>query len=110
MTVNTPEHAAASLEVRIKDALQPLVTAAAKLEAAAGELRLAAEQGDTLKVQSIGADLLPEHAGFALTFRMWLVERPDAPPWRSLVADAVAQAHGQPVVTVGGDPDDRMST
>jgi hypothetical protein len=103
---NTPEHAAASLEVRIKDALQPLRVVAGKLEAAARDLRLAAEQGDTRKVQEIGADLLPEHAGFALTFRMWLVERPDAPPWRSQVVQAQAPSR----LPAGSDSADRCST
>lgn len=108
--MNTPEHAAASLEVRIKDALQPLAAAAAKLEAKASILRQAAEAGDTAKVQEIGADLLPEHSGFALTFRMWLVERPDAPPWRSLAADAVAQARAPSRLPPGSDAADRAST
>lgn len=104
--MNTPEHAAAALEVRIKDALQPLGEAAAKLEEMAGALRRAVAAGDTRKVQEIGSDLLPEHAGFALTFRMWNVERPDAPPWRSQVADGRAPSR----LPAGSDAADRSST
>lgn len=106
MTVNTPEHAAASLEVQIMDAMQPLRDAADRLEAGAQELRAAARRGDTDRAMAIGTDLLAEHVRFAQMFRLWLGARPDAPHWRSLVVEAQAPSRLPP----GSDQIDRSST
>lgn len=101
--VNTPEHAAAALEVRVADALQPLRDAAEQSEAGARELREAAESGDLAAASRLGTDLLAEHVRFGLVFRRFLAARPDLPGWRP------AATAPQPPASPGADRDDRMS-
>jgi hypothetical protein len=104
--MNTPEHAAASLEIAVRDAMAPLGELAGKLEAMAARLRQATEAGDTQAVCDVGSELLAQHAGFARVYRTWMVRRPGRPPWRSMVADAKAPSR----LPAGSDAADRSST
>jgi hypothetical protein len=92
--MSTPEHAAASLEVRVRDAMEPLREAAGRLWVLAADLDRAARTGDTARVIEVADQLLTDGTGFRQVFRDWQRTRPDAPVWRP----------------DGSDGADRMST